>query len=144
MSRIHNLNARGNLLLAAMRQHYSWTDARTFNEIQRLHQDFLQILSDKGVSYDELRTALTPQTSKHEAAFLFDEHRCNPERIAVVTDIASLNAAVSEATMALAEFRGRYQLQRVHFFIKAPAQRSRAHPALRLERGTYIPTVQLT
>lgn len=81
MSRIHSLNARGHLLLAAIRQHYSWTDERTFKEIQRLHQDFLQILANKGISYDDLRTALTPQTNKHEAAFLFDEHRCNPERI---------------------------------------------------------------
>ncbi|MFY9810294.1 hypothetical protein [Aquabacterium sp.] len=81
MSRIHTLNARGNLLFAAIREHYKWTDDRTFREIQRTHSDFLEILSEKGISYDELRNALTPQTNKHEAAFLFDEHRCNPERI---------------------------------------------------------------
>lgn len=81
MSRIHTLNARGNLLFAAIRQHYSWTDEKTFNEIQRTHTDFLEILSQKGINYDELRNALTPQTNKHEAAFLFDEHRCNPEQI---------------------------------------------------------------
>lgn len=40
---------------------------------------------------------------------------------AVVTDIASLNTAVSEAKVALAEFRGRHQLQKVHLFVKAPA-----------------------
>lgn len=81
MSRIHTINARGNLLLAAIRQHYSWTDEKTFNEIQKTHTDFLEILSQKGISYDELRNALTPQTNKYEAAFLFDEHRCDPERI---------------------------------------------------------------
>lgn len=81
MSRIHTLNARGNLLLAAIRKHYSWSDDKTFDEIQRTHRDFLEILSRKGINYDELRNALTPQTNKHEAAFLFDEDRCNPERI---------------------------------------------------------------
>ena len=81
MSRIHTLNARGNLMLAAIREHYSWTDERTFKEVQRFHQDFLQILSGKRISYDKLRTALIPQTNKHEAAFLFDEHRCDPDRI---------------------------------------------------------------
>lgn len=84
MSRIHTLNARGNVLLGAIRQHYSWTDERTFVEIQRTHKDFLQILKAKGLHYDELRNALTPQTNKHEAAFLFDEHRCNPGRISGV------------------------------------------------------------
>lgn len=81
MSRIHTLNARGNLLFAAIREHYKWTDDRTFREIQRTHSDFLEILSAKGISYDELRNALTPQTNKHEAAFLFDENRCSPDRI---------------------------------------------------------------
>ncbi|MFB8832028.1 SAVED domain-containing protein [Azotobacter sp. CWF10] len=40
---------------------------------------------------------------------------------AVVMDIASLNTAVSEAKVALVEFRARHQLQRVHLFIKAPS-----------------------
>lgn len=81
MGRIHTLNARGNLMLATIRDHHSWSDERTFKEIQRFHQDFLQVLSGKRIIYDELRTALTPQTNKHEAAFLFDEHRCDPDRI---------------------------------------------------------------
>lgn len=38
-----------------------------------------------------------------------------------VTDIASLNTAVSEAKVALAQFRGRHQLKRIHLFIKAPS-----------------------
>ena len=84
MSRIHTLNARGNLLLAAIRKHYSLTDEKTFNQVHQMHQDLLQILRNKGIDYNDLRTALTPQTNKHEAAFLFDEHRCNPERIAGV------------------------------------------------------------
>lgn len=71
----------------------------------------------------------------------------------VVTDIASLNTAVSEAKIALAEFRGHYQLQRVHLFIKAPAMfamglghRLNGVGCILLydwDQGKYIPTVQL-
>ncbi|KGD37164.1 hypothetical protein DP44_1427 [Burkholderia pseudomallei] len=76
MASIHTLNARGNVLLPVIRKHYGWTDSRTFHEIQRFHIDFLTILRAKGVDYSSLRSALTPQPTKHEAAFLFDEHRC--------------------------------------------------------------------
>ncbi|WP_186176936.1 hypothetical protein [Burkholderia gladioli] len=76
MAGIHTLNARGNVLLPAIRKRYGWSDLRTFHEIQRFHIDFLTILHAKGVDYASLRSALTPQPTKHEAAFLFDEHRC--------------------------------------------------------------------
>ncbi|WP_186161079.1 hypothetical protein [Burkholderia gladioli] len=79
MSNIHTLNARGNLLLPIMRQYFSWSDARAFREIQRFHQDCIHILKSKKISYADLRTALTPQQAKHEAAFLFDEKRCSSQ-----------------------------------------------------------------
>lgn len=71
-------------MLPAMRSYFSWSDERTFKEVQRFHCDCLDILKAKGINYDDLRSALTPQTTKHEAAFLFDEHRCNADRIAGV------------------------------------------------------------
>lgn len=77
MAGIHTLNARGNVMLPALREHYAWTDARTFREIQRFHKDFLDILHAKGIDYASLRSALTPQSTKHEAAFLFDQQRCD-------------------------------------------------------------------
>lgn len=40
---------------------------------------------------------------------------------AVVVDITSLNTAVHETKVALAEFRGKHQLKRLHLFIKAPS-----------------------
>lgn len=64
-------------MLSVLREHFAWSDARTFREIQTFHNDLLQILNDKGISYDDLRTALTPQQTKHEAAFLFDCQRCD-------------------------------------------------------------------
>ena len=59
-------------MLSARREHYSWTDERAFREIQRFHSDRLDILRAKGIDYPSLRTALTPQSTKYEAAFLFD------------------------------------------------------------------------
>lgn len=76
MTSIHTLNARGNILLPAMRDSFAWSDAKAFLEIQRFHQDFLAILKLKGIVYSDLRTALVPQSTKHEAAFLFDMQRC--------------------------------------------------------------------
>ena len=77
MAGIHTLNARGNVMLPILREHYAWSDARTFREIQRFHRDLLEILISKGIDYASLRSALTPQSTKHDAAFLFDEQRCD-------------------------------------------------------------------
>lgn len=77
MPAIHTLNARGNVMLPVLREHFSWTDARTFREIRRFHSDLLDILNTKGIDYNLLRTALTPQQTKQEVAFLFDEERCD-------------------------------------------------------------------
>lgn len=77
MAGIHTLNARGNAMLPALREHFAWTDLRTFHEVQRFHGDLLDILRMKSIDYASLRSALTPQSTKHEAAFLFDEQRCD-------------------------------------------------------------------
>jgi hypothetical protein len=77
MAGIHTLNARGNVMLPALREYFSLTDAQTFREIQRFHKDFLDILNAKDINYESLRSALTPQQDKQEAAFLFDEQRCD-------------------------------------------------------------------
>lgn len=76
MASICTLNARGNVMLPALREHYAWTNSHTFHEIQRFHSDLIEILRAKGIDYLSLRSALTPQPTKHEAAFLFDEQRC--------------------------------------------------------------------
>lgn len=34
MSRIHTLNVRGNVMLPVMRDYFSWSDERTFREVQ--------------------------------------------------------------------------------------------------------------
>lgn len=76
MTAIHTLNARSYLMFPGLRKYYGWSDERTFKEIQHLHSNLLDILRIKGIDYAALRSALTPQPTKHEAAFLFDEKRC--------------------------------------------------------------------
>ncbi|MBL8278103.1 MAG: hypothetical protein JNL93_15490 [Pelomonas sp.] len=76
MTAIHTLNARSYLMFPGLRKYYGWSDERTFKEIQHLHSNLLDILRLKGIDYAALRSALTPQPAKHEAAFLFDEKRC--------------------------------------------------------------------
>lgn len=71
----------------------------------------------------------------------------------VVSDIATLNRAVYEAKVKLAEFRGRHQLSCIHLFIKAPSvfamalgHRLNGIGAIQLydwDQGKYIPTVRL-
>jgi hypothetical protein len=71
----------------------------------------------------------------------------------VVSDIATLNRAVHEAKVKLAEFRGQHQLSCIHLFIKAPSvfamalgHRLNGIGAIQLydwDQGKYIPTVRL-
>ncbi|MCW0375127.1 hypothetical protein [Xanthomonas sacchari] len=77
MAGIHTLNSRGNVMLPVLREHFAWTDAQTFRVIQHFHRDLIEILHAKRIDYASLRSALTPQPTKHEAAFLFDERRCD-------------------------------------------------------------------
>lgn len=98
MPAIHSLNARGNILLPVMRDHFALSDARTFVEIQRFHRDCLGILQAKGIDYASLRSALTPQPKKHEAAFLFDEERCENSGIAGVECAEALFNALDPLT----------------------------------------------
>lgn len=98
MAGIHTLNARGNVMLPVLREHYDWTDGRTFREIQRFHRDLLDILRVKGIDYASLRSALTPQPTKHEAAFLFDEQRCDNTLIPGVECADALFKALSPKT----------------------------------------------
>lgn len=73
---------------------------------------------------------------------------------AVVTDITSINTAVSEAKIALVEFRARHQLECVHLFIKSPsvfamALGHRLNGVGRIQlydwdNGKYVPTLYFT
>jgi hypothetical protein len=72
MESIHTLEARGNVMLEAMRDYFKLSPAIMRREIQAMHRATQQILAEKGISYTELRSALVPSIDKHEAGFLFD------------------------------------------------------------------------
>ncbi|MBF8668318.1 hypothetical protein IR012_00815 [Pseudomonas putida] len=69
---IFTLNARGNVFLETMGDHYKIPAPRMRKEIQWMFDTTVQSLANSGVSYEALRTILTPSTKKDEAAFLFD------------------------------------------------------------------------
>ncbi len=70
MPSIHTIDSRNHVMHEALRDHFAWNNERTFKEIQLLHKDLVTVLANKGIDYTELRSALTPQASKHETAFL--------------------------------------------------------------------------
>lgn len=98
MAGIHTLNSRGNVMLPMLREHFAWTDAQTFREIQHFHRDLLDILRAKRIDYASLRSALTPQPLKHEAAFLFDEQRCDDTLVPGIECVDALFRALDPKT----------------------------------------------
>lgn len=72
MTTIFTLNARGNMFLEVIRDHFQIPAARMRREIVSMHAKVVEVLKTKGIDYKQLRSALVPQMDKHEAAFIFD------------------------------------------------------------------------
>lgn len=98
MPSIHTLNARCNVLLPVMRECFSLSDACTFAEIRIFHGECVGILKAKGIDYASLRTALTPQPTKHEVAFLFDTALCTRSVVSGVECAEALFSALDVQT----------------------------------------------
>ncbi|WP_316356887.1 hypothetical protein [Devosia sp.] len=71
---IHTLNARGNIFLEVVRDQFDLKPHHMFRQIASLRQTVEDVLAPKGISYDELRTALTPDRKKREIALIFDSN----------------------------------------------------------------------
>lgn len=69
---IHTLNARGNIALEVMRDYFSLTPQVMHREIQGMRHQIEAVLASKGISYDELKTALVPDRKRREIALVFD------------------------------------------------------------------------
>lgn len=69
---IHTLNARGNVLLEVMKEHFALTPAHMFNEIRAMRDEVELKLRAKAIEYSKLRSALVPDRKRREAAFIFD------------------------------------------------------------------------
>ncbi len=69
---IHTVNSRSHVMLEVLRDHYGIAESRMKNEIQRMHDELIEILAVKKIDYTGLRSALVPSMDKEEAIFIFD------------------------------------------------------------------------
>lgn len=69
---IFTLEARSHVLLEVIAAHFKMTDEQVFWDIQRSHQEVMQVLASKGIKYQDLRNALVPTTDRNERAYLFN------------------------------------------------------------------------
>lgn len=69
---IHTVDARGHIMLETMRDYFGATPKIMLREIQGMVSTTIEVLKDKGIKYQGLRTALVPRTDRLEAGFIFD------------------------------------------------------------------------
>ncbi len=69
---LHTLNARGNIMLEVMRDHFGLDPKNMFHIIQGMRRDVEVALSKKGISYNKLKSALVPAQDRREIALVFD------------------------------------------------------------------------
>ena len=71
-TKIHTIDARGHIMLETMREYFEMTPDAMFREIQAIVSTTVSILEEKGINYQDLRTALVPRTNRCEAGFIFN------------------------------------------------------------------------
>ncbi|MGA7503096.1 MAG: hypothetical protein WBW57_03065 [Candidatus Sulfotelmatobacter sp.] len=69
---IYTLDARGNVMLEVMRDHFHITPAAMRREIQGMLAETEAILNSKGIRYSSLKSALVPSSKRREIALVFD------------------------------------------------------------------------
>lgn len=69
---IHSINGYANVFIEATAETLGLGDSGVQTLLRTMHSQVSNILKDKGVSYAELKSALTPQSDKYEIAFIFD------------------------------------------------------------------------
>ncbi|NHQ60239.1 hypothetical protein G9409_06470 [Chlorobium sp. BLA1] len=69
---IHTLNARDNVMLEVIRNYFKLTPHHMHRQIQGMRATLEDILSKKGISYSNLRSALVPDRKRREIALVFD------------------------------------------------------------------------
>lgn len=86
-----------------------------------VQEDPLSTLGLEGVASISFPNGSNADVAANASAFELEKSpKLSLVSTSAVTDITSLNTAVNEAKVALAEFRSRHQLQMMHLFIKAP------------------------
>lgn len=69
---VHTLDARDNVMLEVMRDHFKLSPDVMHRQIQGVARATSALLRKKGIDYGALRSALVPQQDRHEMALLFN------------------------------------------------------------------------
>ena len=69
---IHSINGYTNVLIEVMAETLNLGDNEVQALLRGMHLQVSDLLASKGVKYSDLKAALTPQSDKHEIAFVFD------------------------------------------------------------------------
>ncbi len=69
---IFTLEARSNVRLEVMADHFELSDERIFADIQKTFGWLKSTLDSKGISYSDLQRALVPSPDRSECAYVFD------------------------------------------------------------------------
>ena len=72
MDTIFTLNARDNVFLEVLQEHFRLSPEKMYGEIRALFNETLDALNISGINYLEVKKALVPSTDKYELALLFN------------------------------------------------------------------------
>jgi len=71
---IFTLNARGNIYLEVVREHFSLSERQVRIEILAMFRQTVRALAASGVDYRKLKSALVPSLDRNEVALIFDSN----------------------------------------------------------------------
>lgn len=74
MDTIFTLNARGNIYLEVVREHFSLSERQVRTEILAMFRQTVRALAASGVDYQKLKSALVPSLDRNEVALIFDSN----------------------------------------------------------------------
>ncbi|MDN5091062.1 hypothetical protein [Aliarcobacter butzleri] len=77
MSEIFTLDARDNIMLEFIEECTGFESDDMFFQINDLHEKLNDILEDKKIKYQDLKTCLIPSIEKQEVLFVFDSSKIN-------------------------------------------------------------------
>ncbi|GMM97581.1 hypothetical protein MTsN4n12_29930 [Microbacterium sp. MTN4-12] len=72
---IHSINGYTNVFVEVMAETLGLDEGGVQTLLRSMHAEVSASLKNKGVNYADLKSALTPQSDKHEIAFIFDSSR---------------------------------------------------------------------
>lgn len=72
---IHSINGYTNVFVEVMAETLGLDEGGIQTLLRSMHAEVSASLKNKGVNYTDLKSALTPQSDKHEIAFIFDSSR---------------------------------------------------------------------